>query len=356
MADAEAVKSEPGKPAEPHHRILGEAQRRRAEIELAKMPPAERRRMEKLLDNASDAERPYLMKGIATRHSAEELEHFDRKIKGRDEVWLNDHLSLTGNSHGRGVQQQWSTSCNATTAQAVRGELDPLYALRTHELNPNMTRVDDSHPTRLNPHLAEEQRAMLTSPYKGGVGGVAVARDQAGGQGRWADDLFNRTSDATGIHYTTKKIQAGETTVDASMRTIDRAMDRGEPVPIVIGDGGRNAYAHYVLVTGREDGPTKSYSIHDPWSGNTVARTEQQIRGGNINIAGWNQLGAVEEPSPVRERHDAATHAPHGGAHGASPAATPPRSLSNFVRPSHGEAAKPSAAPAPALQRDERQR
>src|SRR5438105_1590370 len=84
---------------------------------------------------AEEKARQYLLKGVATGHSAHQLEEFDKKIKGKDEVWMQDHLSLTGDSHGRGVQQQWSTSCNATTAQAVRGELDPLYALDTHESN-----------------------------------------------------------------------------------------------------------------------------------------------------------------------------------------------------------------------------
>jgi hypothetical protein len=79
-------------------------------------------------------------------------------------------------------------------------------------------------------------------------------------------------------------------------------MDKGEPVPIVIGDGGKNANAHYVLITGMDKGPPKSYSIHDPWSGETVVRSEDEIKQGKLNIAGWNKLAAIEEPAekPVK--------------------------------------------------------
>ncbi len=46
-------------------------------------------------------------------------------------------------------------------------------------------------------------------------------------------------------------------------------------MPIVIGDGA-GQYNHYVLVTGLQPGPPKTYTIHDPYVGVTVTRTEDR--------------------------------------------------------------------------------
>ncbi len=248
----------------------------------------------------SDAEKEYITKGVASGHSVKELQDFAKKIQGKDAKWMQNNLSLTGNSNGRGVEQQWSMSCNATAVEAVRGQMDPIYALKMHEDNPNLDQADDSNATKLNPNLAEDQRKMLTSAYTGKAttykgGGVAVARGAKGGQGRWADDLLNNASDSTGINYTTKKIGAG-TTVNDAVKAIDAGASKGEPVPLVIGDG-PSAYNHYVVVTGMDKGPPKTYTIHDPGSGTTVVRTEDQLKKGAINLSGWNQISAFEDPS-----------------------------------------------------------
>jgi len=112
---------------------------------------------------------------------------------------MQDHLKLTGSSTGTGVQQQFMMACNVTTAEAVRGELDPIYALKVHDDNPNLGKLDDKNPDRMNPNLAAEQRAMLTSHYNGSQGnfggGEATPRDPALNPhppaGRWADDKLN---------------------------------------------------------------------------------------------------------------------------------------------------------------------
>ncbi len=162
-----------------------------------------------LADAKSDCERAYIWKAFAACHTLNECAAFGKKISGKSDTWLKDNLSLTGNSNGKGVQQQWSYSCNATTAEAVRGQMDPVYALQVHEDNPNMGWSTGPTRPRRTQNLAEDQRKMLTSTYKGDAAGdhagVATGRDQAGGSGRWADDLFNQSSNATGVTYKTQK-------------------------------------------------------------------------------------------------------------------------------------------------------
>jgi hypothetical protein len=286
--------------------ILGSAQDERATAVLKKMSKADQQAVGKLMDDAkSEAEKSYIQKGVASGHSVKELQEFAKKIQGKDAKWMRNNLSLTGNSKGRGVEQQWSMSCNATAVEAVHGQMDPVYALKMHEDSPKLDKADDSDATKVNPKLAEDQRKMLTSSYKGKAstdksGGVAVARGAAGGQGRWADDLLNNVSDSTGVSYTTKKLGGG-TTVDDAIKSIDSGVSKGQPVPIIIGSG-PTAYNHYVVVTGMEKGPPKSYTIHDPGSGKTVVRTEAQLKGGAINLSGWNQISAFEDPSTKKAK------------------------------------------------------
>jgi uncharacterized Zn-binding protein involved in type VI secretion len=275
---------------------LNAAQEKRAAENFAKLGAADKKSFQDLLAKAkSERERQYLLKALAAGHSLDKISAFADKIRGKSDTWLNDNLRLTGSSTGRGVQQQWSHSCNATMVQAVRGEMDPLYSLKVHEDNPNFNQVDDKDATAKNPNLAAEQKAMLESKY-GGTGhqGVAAHRGAAGGSGRWADDLLNQNSDVTGVTYSTQK----NPTVDQAVTSIDDGLKTGAPVPIVIGNG-PSQFTHYVLVTGSEPGPPKTYTIHDPWEGKTVQRTEDQMRNGQLDIAGSNGVTAVEKPTPT---------------------------------------------------------
>lgn len=286
----------------PQHPILGAAQAARAERRMAALSATDQQKYKALLDKKPEKEQQFITKALAAGHSISDLETFAGKIAGKDSQWMQDNLSLTGNSKGQGVQQQWSHSCNATTVEAVHGEIDPIYALKIHEENPNFDEVDVTNAAAKNPNLAAEQRAMLTSTYHGSAArdhaGLAANRDSGrSGRGRWASDLLNQMSDVTGVTYDTKKVGRDATTEDA-IKTLDDNTATGMPVPIVIGNG-QGKYTHYVLVTASDVGPPKQYSIHDPWSGKTVIRSEKQIKDGTLNIAGSNQITAFEKPAPV---------------------------------------------------------
>jgi hypothetical protein len=276
--------------------IMGDSQNARADAVMKKLPEADQKAVKALMDaTKSEAEKQYLLKGVAAGHTVAELKEFAKKVEGKDEKWMRDNLSVTGSSTGSGVKQQWSQSCNATAAQAVKAQMDPLYALKLHEENPKLDDADDTDGTKMNPKLAAEQKAGLESDYKGSVaggsGGVAAPRT-GGGSGRWADDLLNNQSDSTGISYSTKKDPA----ISDAMKTIDSGVGKGQPVPIVIGKSAGD-YRHYVVVTGMTKGPPKQYTIHDPGSGKTVVRTEAEMSGGALNLSGANQITAIENPS-----------------------------------------------------------
>ncbi len=272
--------------------VMTSFQEKRERNKFNELSNSDANKFDALLANAnSRRERQYLRKALAAGRPISEISPFADKIRNKNDKWLDDNLRLTGDSNGRGVQQQWSHSCNATMVEAVRGEVDPVYSLDKREANPNFDDVASG-----NPDLAADQKGMLESNYVGPAAGshsgVAVPRSAAGGGGRWADDLLNNNSDSTGATYTTLK----DPTTDQAISSIDDGIDDGVPVPIVIGNS-NGAYTHYVLVTDRSEGPPKTYTIHDPWDGTTVTRSESDIKNGSLNIAGSNQVTAVEVPT-----------------------------------------------------------
>ncbi len=280
-------------------KILGSAQKARADKQLESLSEDDRKRFNKLADAATPEELDYLNKALASKYSMSDIEAFDKKIHGKESKWLNDNLKLTGDSNGKGIQQQWSHSCNATTVEAVRGQLDPIYSLKMHEDNKDITAVDKDDGTKINPKMAADQKGKLESKY-GGTGSAGKAVDinkGAQGSGRWGDDLMNNMTDVTGVQYANKKVD-GTYKIDDAMKDIDAGIKKGNPVPIVIGSkGSATAYTHYVLVTGSDPGPPKTYTIHDVGSGTTVTRTEKEVKEGKINLSGSTEIHALDNPS-----------------------------------------------------------
>ncbi len=275
------------------HPTISPEQEGRAGALEKKLSPEDQTKYRALLDGAkSPKEKQFITKGLAANHSVAELAAFAAKIAGKDAKWMQDNLSLTGASDGTGVKQQWHDSCGPTTFEAVQGELDPLYALKKHEDNPRLNQADNKDGAKDNPDLAADQRAILE-----GGGGLATNRETKGG-GMWITDNLKKVSASTGLTYDNKKIGEGAT-LEEGITTLNDATAKGEPVPIVIGNGGKD-FAHYVLVTASDPGPPRYYKIHDPWSGETVTRSEKQMRSGQLDIAGGlNDFEAFAKPTPV---------------------------------------------------------
>jgi Papain-like cysteine protease AvrRpt2 len=225
---------------------------------------------------------------LASKHSAAELEAFSKKIAGKDQKWLNDNLHLVGQSNGKGIKQQWHDSCGPTTVQAMMGELDPIYALKLHEQNTDITSVDDSDGERRNPLMAEQQKTWLE-----GHGGTAVSRDGTGGQGMPLDGLLNEQTSKIGLKFQIEST-SGDGKMDDALSKAEKALKRGMPVPVRVGSG---SGGHFVLMTGVDSGPPRRYSFHDPWEGKTLVFTDDQIKKNQINIAGWTQMTHIYEPS-----------------------------------------------------------
>jgi uncharacterized Zn-binding protein involved in type VI secretion len=281
-------------------RILSANQAARAMEAFNKLSPEDKAKFTEMMNKAkSENERLYLLKALAAGHNVNDIDGFANRIRGQNDTWMKDNLKLTGSSTGTGIQQQWSHSCNATMTQAVRGENDPMYALAMHDNNPNFGSVDNTNGMAQNPNMAQDQANMLQSPYNGGLGpmsgGTAANRNNAGaGSGRWADDLLNQDTPNTGTTYNT---QMG-TTPQQAVDNIDQGLANGAPVPIVVGDNGANKNAHYAVVTDADYSKNPPmYTIHDPYTGQTSQVPRSDIENGTMNVAGWNQVNATENPT-----------------------------------------------------------
>lgn len=284
--------------------ILRTFQQDRARTNLRGFSPAHQEAFVALLQpNVSSEFNQYLYKALAAGHSYDEIKTFADAIRGKDSTWMRDNLQLTDDSSGNGVRQQWSFSCNATAVEVVRGELDPIYALATNTANPNLHNVDESDATSINPDLAEEQRAMLESPYAGTkfgahTGVASDVNDPASGSGRWADDLLNSNSASTGLAFAPQLVGAGmDISVADAITAIDTGLASGMPVPIVVGSG-VGVTAHYVVITRvNVVAGVRTYTIHNPGDGKTTQVPLLDIQNGNMNLSGWTTLTAIENPS-----------------------------------------------------------
>lgn len=282
------------KPKKPVPRAdLGPTQQERSDKLLAAMAPEDKAKVQKLLDDAQGDEKKYLTKALASKHSAADLEAFAEKIKGKDQKWRDENLHLVGLAKGKGIKQQWHDSCAPTTMQAMMGELDPIYALKLHEENKNLTKADDDDPTAINKKMAAEQKAILESHE-----GVAKPRDEdkaEGGEGMKLSGALNETSDTTGLKFDTTSVSEDED-LGKGLDSASDALKGGLPVPCRVSSDGADG-GHAVLLTGVDPGPPRRFSFHDPWEGQTVVFTEEQIKKHEIDIAGWSKLTHIYLPS-----------------------------------------------------------
>ena len=157
---------------------FGGHQKARAETKFDALPPNDQENMNVLLDAArSQDERNYLMKALASDHAIDEIVRFAQEIRGKNAQWLQDNLMLTGDTSGKGIQQQWVMSCQATTVQAVKGMMDPIYALDLRKKTGDVSQLSSApgdmaaeQKTMLNPSIrppaepARPSRSLPTSP------------------------------------------------------------------------------------------------------------------------------------------------------------------------------------------------
>jgi hypothetical protein len=271
----------------------------RVTTRLNALPQQQQQRYQDLTKRAASAEeRIYLAKAFAAGNDFTALESFANTIRGKDKNWLRDNCHLCNSTTMTGLKQQFSHSCGPAMVHVLVGEVDPIYAYRLRQANPNYAKADDRNGLAMNPDQAKKEKDWLESPYAGtgAQGGAAVARvGAAGGRGRWCEDIINQFTDKTGLTYRAKHL-GGTYTHEVAMREMEQALDKGYPVPFV---AKRSDGSHYLLALSyRVVNGQKVYVIHDTWVGQTVTRTEADFNSKKLNLSGNHELSTVSFPTP----------------------------------------------------------
>ena len=253
----------------------------------------------------SPVARAFLFKALAANNTMDDIYWLSDEISGRDDHWLIDNLTLGDpRAVGGGIQQQWSTSCNAATTLMVRGNADPVFALKFRQNNA-------AGPAGSNAAQAQLEQEMLESQYQGNWQNVperghAVPWGMPGGIGRAADDLLNQHSQATGLDFTP---HVPPTQSDA-VAILDNRLREGMQVPVILGGHGKT-FAHYVLAMQRRETPAGvEFLLHDP-GGQTRWISAADIAAGRADFFGYTRIDGLDVPSDIASPTDAAQV--HGG-------------------------------------------
>ena len=250
----------------------------------------------------NDTEKKFIRKALAAGNSVADIAAFAGEIRGKDEAWMLNNLMLTADGSGKGIQQQFVMSCQATTVQAVRGALDPVYALKLRKQTGDIAGIRAD----VTGAMAAEQKALLeTRKADGSAGGVAASlhafeaasrSDRVAGVGRRGVDLLNQNTGATGLKYKTVYID-GAAQRRAAVADIAGKLAGGMPVPLSVGSA-EGELMHYVLAVAFSQGPPRQFLIHDPGSGDTLQVAEDDILANRMRLpSGWNVLNKYEQPN-----------------------------------------------------------
>jgi len=308
--------------------ILGRFQEARAEAKYEAMNGGDKETYMWLLGRAkSPDEAAYIKKALAAGHSLEEVEKFADQIRGKPPQWLHDNLRPSSDVNGGpGLAQQWSCSCAPTTAEVVRGQMDPIYTLTVRGTNTDITKPDpkpivydpkDPKGSVVDPYMrvkngekrgnynvGDEQEKILEKN-----GGKAVERNKEGGEGMPTDTALNTMTQWTGVKYQGHAVEAKvdgvewlvggynkrvEPGLKEAFRKLDADLANGIPGALSITDA-KGSGGHAVAVTGVIDKPVKTYLIHDPWAGQTIYVKASDLEKGQLvpTIAGWDQVRTV---------------------------------------------------------------
>ncbi len=219
----------------------------RATIRFAALRADDRRAAQRALADADPAAQAHLRRAVAAGHSAGAVLRLAAELAGQPVSWLAERLSVVGDDPGvqyragARVDQVDATTCGTTVLLALAANADPLMALeltgeRFGERFDELQRRVHKQSTRFWP------RALGTSPW----GMVAWLRKRAPGVGPYRVRLVD-DSDAADVR--------------AVIHEATAALDRGDPMPLLVGTA---IPRHYVLATGRDG---HGWRVFEPSSG-----------------------------------------------------------------------------------------
>jgi hypothetical protein len=273
--------------------LLSPGQVRQALLRREKLPADQRTQLDDLLAAAKPATEEYLAEAFAAGHTVAEVADFGAVIAGRTARWLHSRLrpvdpGRTGPVEfgGNSISQYDDTTCGSATILAARALIDPIYALRLTTGGRPGTAEESGN--RFEERLrTEEQRIHDESD---------LLWPQRAGTSPWGiSSLLNTGPADLAAHYRwTAVAPAIPSHIDSVIRRALAAVDRGYPVPLLIGD---LIPRHYVLLLRHDAGGA---SFYEPTAGKIVAVPAEDLRRRDFGAVGYAHLhGAILPSGPA---------------------------------------------------------
>ncbi|MCW2632168.1 MAG: hypothetical protein JWR88_1130, partial [Pseudonocardia sp.] len=249
----------------------------RAAIGLAALLPPERRAIQQALTQATPQVQPHLRRSIAAGHSAAEVLALAAELAGRPASWLAERLSVITDEPGAQdragarVDPVDGTTGGTTVLLALAANADPLASLALTgdgfgERFEEMQRRVHRQSTRFWP------AALGSSPW----GMVAWLRRDAPGVGPYRVRLVDDSNPGD---------------ITAVIAEVEAALDRGDPVPLLIGTA---VPRHYTMATGRDE---SGWRVFEPSSGEVRIADPAAIAQHRLGrLLGFDHLHAVLLP------------------------------------------------------------
>jgi hypothetical protein len=303
--------------------VLGPLQAEHAAETYAGLAAQDRETFDGLLAQAgSELERAFLFKALSAHGDAlDAIAAFAQLIRDQSELWLLHNLTLSAaraviDGFQNGVKQQFNDTCVSTTAQALKGELDPLYALYLRRTNRDVSAADDVHPAAAgNDVLQAEQLhggggpANKPHPRKDPLDiGFSDNTDlihnlRLPDQGFLFGEFVYTARDPDSFWPAAPDDPSQAEHMNHSLDGIAAQLRRGIPTPFAL-------KRHAILALDVDgEGPAEKFLLHDPYEGVTGWLTREQIVTGSFLIAGASEfLGhhPAIEPGDAYYDHQAA--------------------------------------------------
>lgn len=253
---------------------------------FAALTPAQQQAVREALANAgSDAERGWILAGVASGLTGEALSRYLGRLRTLTPRQL-DALDGTTASDGT-FKQPDQTTCGSSTLVMSRMRNDPAYAMwiltgynpETGETAPAGQSASDRFDAealamhhRTNTLFDRDGDLQFPWPEAAGTQPWAVAAEMSSEGGSGVD----------GTHYDVRTVDPDDR--GSVYDQVAAASEDGHTVPLYVGDG--TLPRHVVLVTASHDG---TLTLYEPANGESVTVSRADFVDGNLGVAGWDE-------------------------------------------------------------------
>jgi hypothetical protein len=264
-------------------------------LRKAELPAQAAAHLDGVLAQAStDGERLMIQRALAAGHDVDTIAAYASDMKkiaagdvltlrkmGFNGEWVNYLQQMTPEqrvlrmSTLEGLQQHFTTSCNPTSYQIVRGELDPIYAWRGNQ-HPNLLVDEQRRLMALNKAPAISRAPGMWEKFTNWITG----KKAEGTYPQAMADQLNTLSERTGVRYEPKNFadwvdakgfgRSSEATRRAALQDIEHSLRMGKPTEIFVqwidgqGLSGNGGHAIGVIDTRILANGEKQFLLHDP--------------------------------------------------------------------------------------------